>query len=143
MASQTPTAMDFLVDSIRNSNLSSQSKKLNSKFPCGICKFEVKHNHKAIFCTNCDSWVHIKCDGTSIEDYKIMMKNNRDNDELIENEIWECLNCIINQRAIIFPFGLEDNLNLRNLNTLNTKKLIDTVPQFKIVQEDIKYNNNK
>ena len=84
MASQT--TKEFLVNSIRNTEAYS-SNKSDCKYPCGICKFEVKHNHKAIFCTSCDNWVHIKCDGTSIENYKIMMKNNLANPEPFENEI--------------------------------------------------------
>ena len=38
-------------------------------FPCCICQKHVKCNHKALLCTECDQWIHIKCGGVSSRQY--------------------------------------------------------------------------
>jgi len=97
MALPTRSPIDFLLDSIKSKPLlGNTTPNVNIKFPCSICNFEVKHNHKAIYCTTCKKWVHIKCNGTSIDDYKQMMKSNLENPDLVNSE-WECLSCIIMQ----------------------------------------------
>ena len=42
----------------------------------GICKKNVNKNQKAIECIQCNQWIHIKCNGTSLEDYNIMLETN-------------------------------------------------------------------
>ena len=84
-----PSTIDFLkLD---------KGKPIN--FPCGSCNQEVKHNDKAIFCSNCPHWIHIKCNGISIDEYKFRIKRNRDDPELIENENWICLYCTVKDRS--------------------------------------------
>jgi len=134
----TPT--DFLIDSIRTHNLTNQNV-IEVKFPCGICNYEVKHNNKAILCSTCDKWIHIKCNGISIDEYKIRLNNNRDNPDLTENEIWECLKCITKKRAEIFPFGFLNNFEIENINTLDSIHLADLIPEFEIFSDALQTNN--
>ena len=89
------TPVDFLIDSIELSR-HNNTDQCAVGFPCSICHYDVKHNDKSIFCTTCDKWVHIKCNGITLEVYRAMQKLNRDNPELID-EKWECLSCIGNK----------------------------------------------
>jgi len=68
------------------------------------------------------------------------MKNNHDNPNLEDDE-WECMSCIIMQRAMIFPFGYEDNYTLYNLNSLDSIHIVDTVPHFDIASEALSTNS--
>jgi hypothetical protein len=56
-----------------------------AKYPCGICKKNVKYS--AILCTgSCNKWLHFKCAKLSATDVKNMEKD----DFLGE---WKCINC--------------------------------------------------
>ena len=46
------------------------------RYPCKICKFGVKKNHKAVHCDRCEQWVHIKCNQINKETYNNLMNNN-------------------------------------------------------------------
>ena len=106
-----------------------------------VCHYDVKHNDKAILCTSCDNWVHIKCNGITIEEYKTRMKSNRDNPILIENDEWICLKCITDERASIFPFGILNNFEIINLNSFDSIYLSEQVPEFDIFSDAINTNN--
>ena len=41
-------------------------------FPCGICRRSVRSNHKAIECSICKFWIHIKCNGLTRKDYEFL-----------------------------------------------------------------------
>ena len=69
------------------------------------------------------------------------MKRNRDNPDLIENENWTCLNCLVTARAKIFPFGLVNNYDLEGINSLNSITLTGLLPEFEITSEALKANN--
>ena len=88
----TPTTIDFLIESIRLTQNTNTTKEKPTD-PCGSCARQVKHNDKAIFCSVCSHWIHIKCNGISVDEYKFRMKRNRDNPDSIENDKWTCLNC--------------------------------------------------
>ena len=70
----TPTnILNYLTDSIKQSN---NTINATHPYPCGICKKNVNNNQKAIECTQCNQWIDIKCNGTSLEDYNIMLETN-------------------------------------------------------------------
>ena len=48
----------------------------NHPYPCSICQKDVNGNQKSIFCNNYNHWVHIKCNGTSVNEYNTMMEEN-------------------------------------------------------------------
>ena len=54
---------------------------------CSICQNEVKDNDKAIECSKCQTWIHIKCNNITTKQYKHF--HFQDNPE----EIFECKNC--------------------------------------------------
>ena len=64
----------------------------------------MRHNDKAILRSHCQ-WVHIRCDGTSVIEYKAMFEKNKNEPNCIE-EKWICLNSTVNKRASIFPFRI-------------------------------------
>ena len=64
-------------------------------YPCVCCQKAVKTNQRAILCTNCQKWVHIKCVNISKTVY----------DDTGEHFMgWQCPICIMQQ----LPFYNED-----------------------------------
>ena len=61
-------------------------------------------------------WIHIKCNGTTANEYKEMMYNNSllSVDEITKAK-WNCNECIILNMANIFPFGLENDYALESI----------------------------
>ena len=67
--------LNYLTESIKQSN-SYCNVNATHTYPCGICKKNVNKNQKAIECTLCKQWIHIKCNGTSPDDYNRMIEVN-------------------------------------------------------------------
>ena len=67
---------NYLIDSLKL-NKNSYNKLVNAShpFPCGIWQKNVHNNQKYIKCTSCKFMVHIKCNGTTVEEYKNAFKN--------------------------------------------------------------------
>ena len=104
----------YLIDSLKQKDGYHRNIiNANHKDPCGICQKNVNYNQKAIECTNCNHWIHMKCNGTPDEDYfKIITENSTlKEDEILKKE-WLCNKCHISNRAKIFPFGFENNFEL-------------------------------
>ena len=138
-----PTPVDYIIESIKASKKENiNSKKRCVKHPCGICNSEVKNNDKSIMCTKCHFWIHIRCNGISVEDYKDFITRNENNPDLIVNEEWNCLNCTITERASIFPFGLESNYDLNCINFSNSMKFLKMIPEFEIASNVSKVNSS-
>ena len=71
-------------------------------YPCGICQKNVNNNQKAITCSSCNLWIHIKCNGTTSEEYNEMMKiNSQLTDSEIDNIEWSCNKCVLAKIAEI------------------------------------------
>ena len=60
------------------------------KHPCGICHKNILANHKAIFCDNCNFYVHTKCNDISASEYT-ELENEPD------NVSWFCKKCVSNE----------------------------------------------
>ena len=136
-----PSAIDYLIESIKASKTNCSNQSSAIKFPCGLCTREVKHNDKAIFCTSCLSWVHIKCNGITIDEYKFRMRRNCENPELVESEEWVCLNCAIAERASIFPLGYLSNHELNSFNVSDSMEIANMIPEFEAISVALKSNN--
>ena len=68
---------NYLIDSIKQINDEyTNIINANHPYPCGIYQKYVHNNQKAIECTNCKHWIHIKCNGTSIMDYNQIIVAN-------------------------------------------------------------------
>lgn len=132
--------IDNIIESIRFSKSKIQSV-INIEYPCSICKTEVRNNDKAILCCSCEMWVHITCNGISVNEYKKRMKKNRENPDLVDSDEWICLNCLVTERSKIFPFGMINDHLLETINSLDSIKLTELVPEFEVISETIKINN--
>ena len=108
----------------------------NHPFPCGICQKNVNINQKAIECSNCNFWIHIKCNGTSVDEYNKMIDINSalTEAEIQENE-WMCNKCQISNMANIFPFGLENNYDLQNILQADSLKILENLPSYEITSK--------
>ena len=136
----TPTTIDFLIESIRLTQNTNTTKEKPTD-PCGSCARQVKHNDKAIFCSVCLHWIHIKCNGISVDEYKFRMKRNRDNPDSIENDKWTCLNCVIAERSDTFPLGWINNYELSCLNSSDSVLIAEMIPEFHLASEALSINN--
>ena len=89
--------------------------------PCGFCHKNIPDHCKAIFCNNCNLWVHIKCNNISNSEY-LEFQNEAD------DVLWFCLQCT----KIMFPFGQLDNDELLNLYDFDLPSFLDSMPSFEI-----------
>ena len=98
---------------LKTNPVSMVSRKQNSpQFPFGICKKGVRKNQKAIFCDACGHWVHANCNGVKDQEYCELQEQDDDIP-------WFCLPCEISMNADLFPFGLESNLELLDLYSID------------------------
>ena len=128
---------DYLIESLRQ-NKDHYKNVINAShpFPCGICQKNVNGNQKAIECSMCNYWIHIKCNGTTKEDYHEMIKLNLQlTEEEIESQNWFCCKCEISNLAEIFPFGLQDNYELINILNADSLKFIANLPSFETISK--------
>ena len=121
---------DFIINSIKKpKGLYQNIVNANHTDPCSICQKNVNSNQKALKCTSCNLWVHIKCNETSNKEYDDMIDRNKLlSDEEIDNTDWHCLKCTIISRAETFPFIYENTSDVNNLNIANSMKLLNKLP---------------
>ena len=133
--------IDHITEIINNSNNVSYDNTVNAKhpYPCGICFKNVNFNQHAIECTECNYWVHITCNGTSLTEYKSMIDSQQllDDDDIANIE-WFCTKCLINTNAKHFPFGFENDHTLVGINQTNSMKMLDNLPNFEIISNTCK-----
>ena len=129
---------DYLIESIKAINLNNKNKPV--KFPCSICNCEVKNNDKSIQCTTCELWVHIKCNGISVEEYTKRQHRNRDNPELEDGELWSCMKCVLENRSNFVPFILSSTNELININSIDSMNLLDMLPIDDIHHKALSFN---
>ena len=96
----------------------------NVRFPCGICEKNVNQNQNAVFCDQCDKWVHIKCNNISKIEYETFQK------EPHNSKHWICIKCTIINNSLLFPFTLESDEVLLGLNGISLPSLADSLPSF-------------
>ena len=130
---------DLIKKCIKHNN----TKKINEpiktpKFPCSICNFDVKHNDKAIFCTSCEKWAHIRCTDISVEEYRKMQMDNLENPDL--DETWLCYLCTMHIRAEYSPFIYMSNNQLINMNSVDSMNIFDMLPDDNVFSEAFKTN---
>ena len=70
--SDLPNVVRKAVNLLKNkaNHMLTATSSSNIKYPCGICKKSVDKNQKAINCSVCTRWVHIKCNGVSVNEYE-------------------------------------------------------------------------
>ena len=135
-----PSITEYLINSIRHNKASINNKTQNeTKYPCGICNNEVKHNEKAIFCDECTKWAHIRCTNITSEEYREIQLQNKDNPDLI-NEKWLCIKCTMYNRSEYIPFIFQSCNQITNMNSLDTMKLVDMLPNDNVFSEALNIN---
>ena len=70
---------------------SNQLKFKTVEFPRSVCDKNCNVNQDAIYCTQCELWVHRKCNGTSKQEYA-KLSNEAD------DAPFQCLLCIIKEK---------------------------------------------
>ena len=128
---------NYLIESLKQNN-DNYKNIINAShpFPCGICQKNVNKNQKAIECSTCKFWIHIKCNGTTNDEYRKMIESNSKlNDEEIESIEWLCNKCLISNMAQLFPFGLENNHELQNIVNSDSLKFLENLPSYEITSK--------
>ena len=82
--------------------------KRKHKFPCLVCEKNCNVNQQSIFCTQCLSRVHRKCNGTSKTDFDILSEEEDDMP-------FHCILCAIHNNAENFPYGCLSTSELLDL----------------------------
>ena len=95
------------------------------KFPCGICYKSVRDNQKAVFCNECNFYIHIKCNNISVLEYEVLVSE-------ADDVPWFCINCTIKYHACVFPFGSIENETLLNFFYFDKPFVFDSLPSFEI-----------
>ena len=113
-------------------------------YPCCICDKCVRDNQKALLCTHCNNWVHIKCAGISVSTY------NDINQTFVG---WQCTKCLFSQLPFLneYASNTEDSLNVSEKKTSNCNDqkgnaCIDQFPKekgMKIAHLNIRSLRNK
>ena len=98
----------------------------NVPFPCGICEKNVNQHQNAVFCDQCDKWIHIKCNDVSKIEYETFQK------EPDNSKHWICIKCTIINNSLLFPFTLESDEVVVGLNGISLPSLADSLPSFEI-----------
>ena len=138
----TTDPVELIKKSIRyNNGLLYNKPIVTPEFPCGICNFEVKHNDKANLCTECGKWAHIRCSGVTVDEYRQRQERNRENPELVEQESWSCLKCIMMERAEHIPYIFLNNDELINMNSVDSMKLCELIPGGNVISDALKTNS--
>ena len=109
--------------------------KIQVKYPCSICYKAVRNNQGGVQCDSCDSWVHNKCNGTTAEEYEILKLSE-------VTQTWECLVCMLSRNLVTVLFTLCDNTELRNINSCNSMKFLESLPNAQIVIESTKFSKS-
>ena len=66
--------------------------------------------------------------------------NNKDNPDLV-NEPWECLQCIIVERAINFSLIHLNDEEVCSLNSVNSMKVYDMLPNQSLTKHALNSNH--
>ena len=134
--------IDFIAESIKASNNNKPFCKPHANYSnlCGICSKNVNKNQKALQCTICKFLIHIKCNGITVEDYKIICDSYLSNLKILAND-WSSLKCSVINNSELFPFGLESNYELKTINQVNYFALQEKVSSFSIMAEINKLDN--
>ena len=121
-----PTPIDFIVECIKTSvDEKSYRKQPSLKWPCSVCNRNVNYNNPSIQCTSCTLWTHIKCTDMTLDEYNDIIDRNNLNSDLIESESWSWSKCTLIHNAELFPFGLQSDSDIININSSNSMKKVE------------------
>ena len=97
----------------------------NLKVPCRICQKNIFRNQKSIQCSKCCFWMHAKCSNISNAEFENLSNK-------IDNVPWYCINCEVDERASIFPFGKIENEDILDVFDLESQRFADCMPAYEI-----------
>ena len=135
-----PSPTESLIHSIRTTLHSNKISDHDLRFPCSICRYKVKHNDKSILCTSCEHWSRIKCNGITIDEYVEYQNRNKANPELVDRDVWTCMSCILDHRSDFVPFINSSNIELINLNLIDSNKLLELIPSDEVNLDALSIN---
>ena len=97
------------------------------KHPCSICNKNCLSNQKHLPCFHCTKSFHIKCNGTTLEQYEFHQNN--------QNKKWYCLDCTVRYRHSIIPFTCSSVSKLININSSDNMEFCNFQPCLEIIHE--------
>ena len=129
-----------------DSNKYFECKKCNS---CKICDRIVAKNHKALECTLCSRWIHIKCNRLTPKDYDKFLND--------PSEIFFCIDCCntlfpfntltdtqqqLTSKGIDYPDDLDINNLIKNEFEHITKKVNNAMLTLRTCTDDAEFEVN-
>ena len=90
--------------------------------PCGVCKKTVGENHRAILCSLCGLWVHIKCNFLDSKDYASFQ------DEKNDCQSFFCINCVSDNIPFSTLNNTEFSVSVKKGVLNSAEKVLDFVP---------------
>ena len=111
-----------------------QRRERNHKFPCPICDKNCNENQQSIYCSQCNHWVHRKCNGTSKAEFDILSDEPDD-------VPFCCILCIIRNNAEIYPFGYLSTSEMLNLHGIDIPSQLSMLPSYTVCSKLTKLPN--
>lgn len=96
----------------------------NWKFPCGVCSAPVKSNQRGVQCDVCGLWLHARCIGVSIDDYRELQRSN---------DPWCCNRCL----REAFPFS-----NISCSDSIFNSSTADSIFNTSTSSQDSSFNTS-
>ena len=115
----TSISIDEIIDRIMSGRT---MPKTRVKYPCSICYKAVRNNQGAVQWDLCDLWVHNKCNGTTDKEYELLKLRDETQSCIV------CIVCMLSKNLVTVPFTLCDNTELRNINSSNSMKFLESLP---------------
>ena len=118
----------------QHKNFRPQWHERNHKFPCPICDKNCNENQQSIYYSQCNNWVHRKCNGTSKADFDIL------SDEPDDVPFY-CILCIIHDNAEIYSFGYLSTFEMLNLYGIDIPSQLSMLPSYTVCSKLTKLPN--
>lgn len=125
--------MERIAGSILSGKVLNPTCKL--KYPCSICNKNCLNNQACIQCSKCDKFCHIKCDGTSLANYRYYQET-QDN----PNIYWYCLVCTMQYHHEHIAFTLSNDTELVNINNSDNMEFTNVLPTLETIHETSSYS---
>ena len=91
-------------------------------------KKNVASNQKYLDCISCNKRIHIKCNGTpTVGEYSLIHANDKTK--------WCCNKCFVIKNATIFPYGLENNVDLISIINCDSMQSLENLPSYEITSK--------
>ena len=113
-----------------------QRHERNRKFSCPICDKNCHENQQSFHCSQCNNWVHRKCNGTSKAEFDILHVSAEPDDVPFYGILY-----IIHNNAEIYPFGYLSTFEMLNLYGIDIPSQLSMLLSYTVCSKLTKLPN--